>query len=324
VTAGLRARASRLWADWVSLWDGEEDPRVLATIRIAIALVMAYDLVYLYQIGLVETLFAPQEAGGLGDVMGRKPPPEAYVWLGGTAQTAWLLWAICLGAIACFGAGLLMPLAGLVFVLAYAQLAWALPLGDRGIDMMIRNVVLILSFSGANRAWGLDALLFGRRERVPSWPRYLLVLQIAVMYAMAGVQKTAVTWTPLGGYAALYIVLQDPSIARHSFAWLDAVYPLTQLATAATMIFEYGAVLVPLSFWWRKTRTRGGWLRAQSNRFRWVRGWMAIGVLLHLGIAATMSLGIFPWAMLALYPAFLSPAELGLRGGRTDAIGSRA
>ena len=30
---------------------------------------------------------------------------------------------------------------------------------------------------------------------------------------------------------------------------------------------------------------------------------------LHIGIAATMQLGIFPWAMLALYPSFFHPEE---------------
>jgi hypothetical protein len=307
-----------VWSEWVSLWDGQEDPRVLASVRILLSLVMIADLLRMRALGVVEVLWADRSAGGLADILGRTPAPELYAWLGGGTDTAWLAWSICLGATACFGAGLLTPVAALVFVLVYAQTAWAIPLADRGIDMMIRNVVLLLAFSGCNRAWSLDARLFGRRRGwsdegalIRSWPRYLLVLQIAVMYFTAGLQKTAVTWTPLGSYAALYIVLQDPSIARHDFAWLEAVYPLTQAATAATMLFEYGAVLVPFAAWWRRTRTRSGWLRAQSNRYRWVRGWMAVGAALHLGIAATMSLGIFPWAMLALYPAFLHPEELG-------------
>ena len=37
---------------------------------------------------------------------------------------------------------------------------------------------------------------------------------------------------------------------------------------------------------------------------------MAVGVSLHVGIAVTMALGIFPFAMLAMYPAFLYPDQL--------------
>ena len=52
-----------------------------------------------------------------------------------------------------------------------------------------------------------------------------------------------------------------------------------------------------------------------------VRLWIvAVGAILHVGIAVTMQLGIFPWAMLALYPAFFHPDELqGLR----DAVTAR-
>lgn len=311
-----------MWRTWVGLWSHEERPTVLAIVRILLSLVVLSDFLTLDHLGLTEVLFTPQEVGGFPDVADRVPVPELYRWFTPDPSVARAAWWGVVGAIGAFGLGFLTPLSGAVFVLLSAQLAQVLPLGDRGIDMMIRNVVCILCLSGCGRVWGVDARLFGRLDRAPAWPRHLLVLQIAAMYFLAGIQKTALSWTPLGGYSALFLVLQDPSIARHDFGWLREVYPLTQLASFATVCFEYTACLVPLVYWFRVTRTRPGRLRAWFNTHRPLRAWLVVGVLLHLGIAATMALGIFPWAMLALYPAFFHPDALhaGRRGAATGAL----
>lgn len=47
----------------------------------------------------------------------------------------------------------------------------------------------------------------------------------------------------------------------------------------------------------------GDWLR--RFRVHWL--WLALGVCLHLGIALTLRLGIFPFGVLALYPLLLQP-----------------
>ena len=299
-----------MWRTWVGIWNKEERPSVLAVVRILVALVILADFGTLHHLGLTEVLFAPQEIGGFPDVSDRNPVPELYRWFTATPAVAHGAWGAVMLSATCFGLGLLTPLSGAVLVLVYAQLAQVLPLGDRGIDMMLRNVVCILSFSACGRVWGLDAVLFGRRDVAPAWPRHLIVLQVAAMYFLAGIQKLAFSWTPVGGYSALYLILQDPSIARHDFGWLRDVYPLTQLASLMTVCFEYTACLIPLVYWFRATRERPGRLRAWFNRVRPIRYWLGVGVLLHLGIAATMALGIFPWAMLALYPAFFHPEEL--------------
>ena len=79
------------------------------------------------------------------------------------------------------------------------------------------------------------------------------------------------------------------------------------------MAFELLAGPMLLTWWFRATRTRPGRLRALFNRLDLRRWWMLVGVGLHVGIAATMALGIFPYAMLALYPAFFHPDELPSR-----------
>ena len=317
---------------WVKLWDQREHPRVLALIRISIGLALLWDLASVAWLDLADVLWAPQEVGGLpSNVLQRVPRPEIYRWFEPTAATGVWTFRVLVLAVICWTVGLGTRLSGLVGLLAYAQLAMVLPLGDRGIDMLLRNVMLLLLLSGSHRTLSIDAKLrtgswHGSGELVPGWPRRLVVLQLVVMYFMAGIQKTALAWTPLGGYTALYIILQDPHIARFDPAWLEWASPFLRLATAVTHLFEWTAPLVLVCFHLRSTHERGGRLRAFVHRFKphWV--WIAIGVLLHAGVALTMNLGIFSGVMLACYWAWFHPDELATlaRAGRAQVAGMRS
>lgn len=300
----------RLWSLWRGLWSGEEHPRVMATVRITLSLVFLYDLLQIWRFHLVIPLWGPADAGGMGQPDRQRQVVELYQWFAADVHTARLAFGVLVLAVACLAAGLFSQMAALVAVLVYAQLARVLPEADRGIDLMIRNVLFLFVFVPSGRFAGLDAYLFGRLDRIPAWSRRLLILQLVVMYWTAGIQKTAVAWWPWGGFSALYIVLQDPALARIPGAWLRPLYPATQVLSAATMLFEWLAVFVPLAYVYRRTRTLPGWLRAQFNRFDFVWWWLPVGLFMHLGIAATMQIGIFPWAMLALYPVFFHPDEV--------------
>lgn len=299
-----------VWRTWRALWAGDEAAGVLSLIRVLIAVVLLADLVEVWRLHLIIPLWGPGDAGGMGNPAQQRVPPELYAWFGNTVAVGRGAFFVLVGSLVCLALGLLAQPAALVALLVYAQLALVLPGADRGIDMLIRNVLLLLTFVPSGRTFGLDALLFGRLDRSSSWPRRLLVLQLVVLYFTAGLQKAAVAWWPWGGFSALYLVLQDPAVARIPFESLRQVYPFTQLLTASTMAFEWGAGLVPLLYWYRHTRLRGGWLRAQFNRLEPLRPWLVLGVAMHLGIAATMHLGIFPWTVLALYPALFHPDEL--------------
>lgn len=300
---------------WVGLWNREESPIHLALIRVLVSLLLLWDLLEAAWLGVVRVLWSPPEAGGLpAELLQRKVVPEVYRLFPPDASTAtWLHVSACV-AFALFGLGVWTRISGVVALLLYAQLAQILPLGDRGIDLMLRDILCILIFSESGRALSVDAWRetgrwMGDGAPSPAWPRHLMILQLVVMYFMAGVQKTAITWTPLGQYQALYIVLQDPHIARFDFSWLDRFWPLASLATMATHVFEWTAPSVLLALHYRDTRDRPGRLRAFFNRYRVMHLWICVGVLLHIGIALTMNIGIFPWAMLALYPAFFHPDE---------------
>ena len=302
------------WQRWVRLWDHKEHPRVLGTVRILLGLVILYDFLHLWNLGLVEPLFAPHESGGISNVMERPESPLIYQWFPVSASTAWGLHiTICVSALL-FTVGLFTRLSGVVLLLGLAQSAQIVPLGDRGIDLMVRNVVFLLLFSQCGSWASLDAKrktgsFWGDGSPVSAWPRHLLIVQLVVMYFTAGVQKVGMDWMPMGGFAALFVVLQDPAVARADFSWLSSIYPVTQLASATTMLFEWLAPFVLLTYHFRNTPEKTSRVRSFYRRFNPHYYWIAIGVLLHLGIAVTLALGIFPYAMLALYPAFFHPDE---------------
>jgi hypothetical protein len=176
-------------------------------------------------------------------------------------------------------------------------------------------VLLVLAFSSAGRAFSLDALirtgsLRGDGEPVPAWPRYLIVVQIVLMYFTAGVQKYGQHWWPWGGWSALYVILQDWAVASRPFGWLrdQPWYALTQLSTLVTMVFQWSYPVVLVHYF--PPPGEPGRFRRWFERRRMHWAWIVIGAWFHVALALTMELGIFPWGMLALYWAFLHPEEL--------------
>lgn len=310
---------SRAWRAWVALCDRREDATALALVRIGVALVLLYDFAMVWRLDLVEALWAA--------------PPEGYAhaydgwavqWLGRgpeVARALWLAAVISLGAIA---AGTLTPLACAVFVLVSAQLAHLGADGDRGIDMMLRLAVGILAFSRCNARWSIDAAVLRRLGRplareAPAWPRYLLMAQLVWIYFSAGTNKSGAEWGPHGGFAALGNILSDPHFARFEPGWITAWHPLLRAGTAATMLFELTAPVYLVLHYYAATPERGGRLRrlAARLRLRWL--WLGTGAGFHLGTALAMTMGIFPWGMLALYPALLLPRDLRRLGAREAA-----
>lgn len=308
---------SRIWSWWADLWDGEEAPWSLALLRIGLGLCLLGDFGYIGISGLVIPLFAPQEAGGWADAMQRGDNVALlYQWFEPTATTAMGLYVVLMLSALSMTVGLFSRTSAAVLLACYAQHAQIIPHADRGIDMLCRNLLMILMFSGSGAAFSLDALLRGdwrgREARIASWPRRLIVLQLVVMYFTAGVQKVGVLWLPMGGFTALYVILQDPAIAKFDFAWLihEPFLLSTRFSTAITVLWQSAYPLVLLWMYYRATPDQPGRLRAFSNRWHLHLVWVFVGAVFHLLLAASMELGIFPWAMLAAYPAFIHPTEL--------------
>ena len=71
-----------------------------------------------------------------------------------------------------------------------------------------------------------------------------------------------------------------------------------------------------LAFWYRLTRDRPGRLRAAFNRWDARALYLLLGVSMHLGIEATMEVGAFFPATMALYVAAFTPDEWRRLGRR--------
>jgi hypothetical protein len=304
-------RAGRAWRAWVALWDHREPPAALAAVRIGIAIVLLYDYAVVWQLGLVEALWSAPPAGfATGGEHG-----WAAEWLGtgpGSARALWLASVIALVAVA---TGTLTRVACVAALLLSAQLAQRAPDADRGIDALIRIVLGVLALSRSHAAWSVDAWVLRKLghpvdAHVPAWPRYLLLIQLIWVYFSGGHNKSGIEWWPQGGLTALANALSDPHFARFDPAWIQPIHPLTRVATAITMGFELSAPLMLVLYYDAATPGRPGRLRrwCQRYRVRWI--WIATGLAFHLGIAIALRLGIFPAAMLALYPVLLRPEEI--------------
>ena len=140
----MRASLSRRWQSWVALWDHHESPKVLGCIRLFVGVTLLYDFLYISHLDLVEALFAPNTLGGMSNVMDRPELPLIFRLFPASVATAqWMHGLICLSAFL-FTIGFFTRTSGIVLLLLYAQSALIVPLGDRGIDLMMRNVLLII------------------------------------------------------------------------------------------------------------------------------------------------------------------------------------
>ncbi|MCA9494761.1 MAG: HTTM domain-containing protein [Myxococcales bacterium] len=312
------------WQAWVRLWAEREHPRSLALVRILLGSCIAWDLLQIRWYGVVTALFGVQEIGGMSDSLTRAHTPLWYQIVPGTEAGASALHAAMVTLALCLTAGFFTRTSALLLLLAWGQFADILPAADRGIDTLCRDVLALFVFAEAGRWLSLDALIstgsiWGDGKTIGAWARKLLVVQIVAMYFLAGIQKTGMHWWPPGHFAALYFILQDPAIARFDFTWLDRqpFFLLTQLGSLGTLVFQDSYPIVLLLRYWRSTPEKGGRLRNLANRHPWLEWvWIGTGALFHVLLAISCELGIFPWAMLALYPAWVHPDDWGRLWGR--------
>jgi hypothetical protein len=301
-------------ARWVSLWDRREGPESLALLRMLVPLVILLDLGTALVLGLLPELWTPPPLG-IGWAGATDAAPPITRLLGASARTASIVIALAVVGAVLLLVGLFHRAGALMLAVATAELARLAPDGERGIDVLLRVAVLVLAFSRADACWSLAAHLRARSGRppvtsIPAWPRQLLFLQLVWVYFSAAHNRGGPAWWPTGGFAAIANVLSDPHFARFAPGWTASIFPLTQVTTALTMAFEFGApLLVPLTLLDRAVLD-GGRAGAFVRRYRVRFVYLSLGALLHLGIWLTMRLGIFSLGMLSLYAVLFDPAEI--------------
>jgi hypothetical protein len=297
-----------LWKKLVLLLDRREAATSMALVRIASGLTVSAHLLHLGWTGAHRLVWADFEYGGLRDL---KPGWLEYLggltagnieWVMGITALAGLLMALGLG-------GRAMTLA--VF-LGYDYLADLNGHAGGSYDELIKNTIFAVLLSGAYgdltllRAWKKLS-----PERIPAWPRWLLIFQLVLMYWMTAIQKVSSSWVPWGELDALWYILQQPTWQRfplpmQSLTW---AYPLTQAASLSVWAFEQAAPLLLLAYWYRETRERPGYLRARFNALDFRTLYLLFGVGMHIGIEALMEVGPFSIASLTLYLACFHPDE---------------
>lgn len=301
------------WRSWVALWSRRETAESLALVRILLPAVVLWDLYQVHRLALVDVLWATVEEGGLGPASRAEPLIWFYERYGSTLSSTHWLYGLTIASALTLMLGLFSRTSAPAFLLFYAQLEALSPDADRGIDTLLRDVSCILVFARAGATMSLDALL--RRQRlltdtlVPAWPRYLIIAQLIILYFFAGLAKDAASWSLHGGYVALFYVLHEPHHVRFVIPHeaLVLAYPLTQLGTLTTVIWERCAILLPLLIWLRNTRERDTRWQRWANKLHLLELWVGMGIFFHLMLALLLALGIFPWGCLALYPALAKP-----------------
>lgn len=293
----------RAYRRLVAYLDEREYADTIALFRIVVGVALLVDLGATAPSGVLDAIWIDIAHGGYRPL---GYGGELIRLLGGPTPTAvWGLFTVTVVA----GFGLVVGLGGRFTALVAAQGLLALSALNghaRGsYDALLSNALWLLVLADGTATWSLDARLFHGRffrdVKIPAWPRRVAILQLVLVYFSTGLHKVSAYWTPAGDFSALYYILQQPSWHRFDMRWLAHVFGLTQLATAATWIFELASplLIVALAF----ERKRAGW--------RFYRlSFVAFGVAMHTGIFLLMEVGPFTVIIWSLYVCLFAPEEV--------------
>lgn len=294
------------WRSLVTLLDRREGGESLAVARVLAGGTLATHVATNLWSGAWRWTWVDERFGGLRDV---QPGWLAYVGVDGSPETVLAFLVVLAAAGVAMAAGLFTRASALAAWVGYRALDGLNPSAGGSYDELLTNGFFLLVLSDCGAAWSVDAWRRGRARPVTAWPRWLLALQLVVMYESTAWQKVSSGWVPGGSLDALWYILQQPTWQRASMAWLAPAYPLTQAATLATWCIEHASPVLLLCAYWRATRGRGGWLRAQALRVD-LRAWyLAVGMAMHLGVEMLMEVGPFLGGTMVLYAAWIAPDE---------------
>ncbi|OBA89742.1 hypothetical protein A5662_02235 [Mycobacteriaceae bacterium 1482268.1] len=169
---------------------------------------------------------------------------------------------------------------------------WVFNAGD-GVVMIV-SLVLALSSCGSALSldqWRRTGKFWTAQLRAP-WPTRLLQIQMTLIY-LASVQAKLAGKAWLEGSAVSYAWRSDSTFAQLSPPqWISTNAYLSNFVSWGTILLELAiAILV----WNRR-----------------LRPWVLLGgVVLHLGITVSLSVGFFSLAMFVLYAAFIPSDAIG-------------
>lgn len=171
---------------------------------------------------------------------------------------------------------------------------------NNGGDDILRSILLLATFIPWGEMWSVDQWKLGQGALAPRRVRGAWVIawffQVFVIYFVSYLLKTSPIWRV--DYTAIYYS-SHLNIFSTAFGRFIRDYPLFMKgATFATIMLEW---LGPLALAFAWVLPRKSWI--VSRTLIVVAFWG-----LHLGIIATMKIGLFPFYCLAMWAAFL-PTE---------------
>lgn len=294
-----------LWKRFVARMDTREGGEALAALRLSMGTAALWTALHNWPVAKMVWTDVAYEGY-------RKLPEGPWLteWLGGTTPevVGGLMITTVVSALFIIG-GVAPRLAALVYLQAHMALNDINGHSGGSYDELLSNVMWILVFANSHATWSLTCLartgrFSDRSAQVLAWPRYLILLQLIVMYTSTGLQKVSAHWIPFGDLGALYYILQQPSWAHWpDMTWLAWWFPVTQAMTLSVWLFEVAAPLLIVALWARSSRTRAGPLRRWLTRIRYRDLFALYGVGMHIGIHALMAVGPFSIISLGMYPS---------------------
>ena len=283
---------TRRWARRVdAFWFAPTDPATLALVRIS----PFGALVTLWTLSLAPDLAAFfSTAGVIGDAV-----PHAgngtwsLLWVDHSNTTVAAVYLALLAAAVGTTVGWHSRLCATVVFVTLTSLARANPYVFNSGDTLIRVLAFYLMLAPSGLGFSLDRRRARQQGREvasthPAWPLRLIQIQVSVMYASA-------VWSKLQGASwrdgvAVSYATRLPDLVRFPAPdFLERSPFVAHAATYGTLIVEAGLALL---IWHPRSRFPA----------------LAAGVLLHLGIDASIRVGFFTLAVFTAYLSFADPA----------------
>jgi hypothetical protein len=264
------------------------DPRSLAAVRMGFGAILVIDLAL-----RVQRLRAAYTDDGA--------VPRAMLdpWLRDTVAPFHLLsgafgWEVALFAVAgvaglCLAIGFHTRIAAVVSWLLLVSLQVRNPFVLNFGDHILRVSLFWALFLPLGRCWSVDAWRAGRTASyapVCSMASAAFLVQVCVMYLFTAILKSGPDWHEDG--SALYYAMQLDWLVLPLGTLLRQSFPLTKLLTRSTLVLEsIGPFLLISPIWPLRL--------AAAIAF----------ASLHVGISATLRLGVFPWIDVTVLFAFV-------------------
>ena len=283
----------------------------LALFRIGVGLTVFGELFLTWIRGVVPVIWHTRAEGGYRPSL----PHSHWVWdlVGGAdAATVDAVFGLtCLAALLItvgLGTRVAAPIA-LFGIQALFQLSSG---SGGGHDRMFQISLFVLTFAGSEATLSVWARIrhgsFVTQQTVTAWPRILITWNLTLIYVSAGIVKLAAEWLPVGRFRAVYNMLLTPYWARADWSWwVGPLFPLTQLGTIVTVVWEMSWFVVPIWLVVRSRERTGLAARFAAVDVRSI--YVFVGLVMHGTLWVFGNLGPFSPITMAWYAVLYTPDE---------------